>query len=279
MLQVPLLFSVLVAADLLGAVAGDDTSKSSQTTRKSSSSTWKDFRSGGKDAGTVSVSLQSQGSMSNAGTQADLDSVHPSLVRKDPKNGSTVSVSLQSQGAMSNAPSLSEAETAQPAAMNEEHRAGPDAVKSGSSQEIVSKDKAPRNVFEFDDDDAEDAALDELEALTIANAMLHKHSRRRRRRRIDCKWSPWTDGKCSKTCGMGTKTKTRKMAPKKAHGGKDCNGDPSKDEPCDVGDCPADPTPAPTPAATTTAAFATQMAATNAWVLLSLASATALSYC
>jgi len=232
---------ILGAARFLGTAASTDKAKDAEVESKPKTSTWKDLRSGAKDADAVSVSMQSHGAMSKTSAQAEPESTHPSLMRKDPNDATT----------------------------HEKH--------ADSSKEVVNKAKAQGSVFEFDDDDAEDAALDELEALTIANAMLHKHARRRRRRRIDCKWSPWVDGKCSKTCGMGTKTKTRKMAPKKAHGGKDCNGDPSKDDPCDVGDCPADPTPAPTPAMTTTAAFAKRMANSNILALVGLATGVVLT--
>ena len=55
---------------------------------------------------------------------------------------------------------------------------------------------------------------------------------------VDCQWSPWTLGQCSKTCGDGSMTKTRTQEISAANGGDECEGADSLDETCNVRDCP-----------------------------------------
>jgi len=91
----------------------------------------------------------------------------------------------------------------------------------------VTKDGKTTKVFDFDEEEEQnDVALDELEAMTIQAALAGKAPppppppppRRRRdpprRRRappppVNCEWGPWTEGECSKTCGGGKRTDTR----------------------------------------------------------------------
>ena len=55
---------------------------------------------------------------------------------------------------------------------------------------------------------------------------------------VDCQWSPWTLGECSKTCGDGSMTKTRTHEISAANGGDECEGPDSLDETCSVQNCP-----------------------------------------
>lgn len=84
--------------------------------------------------------------------------------------------------------------------------------------------------FDEDDDNAGEAALDELEAMTIEAALLKKHPPPPPAAR-DCKWSDWqNDGDCSQTCGGGWQPRKRTEKVKAAHGGKKCE--------CDIDDPP-----------------------------------------
>ena len=49
--------------------------------------------------------------------------------------------------------------------------------------------------------------------------------------KIDCEWSAWTIGQCSKSCGVGSKTKTRTKITVEAHGGS-CTGTATGTEVC-----------------------------------------------
>ena len=50
-----------------------------------------------------------------------------------------------------------------------------------------------------------------------------------------CMWNTWGSwSSCSKTCGSGTKTRTRT----RFHGGSDCPGSPSKSKSCNTDTCP-----------------------------------------
>ena len=56
---------------------------------------------------------------------------------------------------------------------------------------------------------------------------------------VDCKWSEfgsWSD--CSVTCGEGTKSATRKILHIALNGGRDCEGDSTRVNPCNLGECP-----------------------------------------
>ena len=55
---------------------------------------------------------------------------------------------------------------------------------------------------------------------------------------VDCKWNDWIPGTCSKTCGGGTKTKTRTEKVSAEHGGKNCDGPSSAEENCNIQKCP-----------------------------------------
>ena len=57
---------------------------------------------------------------------------------------------------------------------------------------------------------------------------------------VDCKWNAWNPGTCTKTCGGGTKTKTRTKKVSASHDGKDCEGPSSVEENCNVQKCPGD---------------------------------------
>merc|ERR1719210_1358543 len=54
---------------------------------------------------------------------------------------------------------------------------------------------------------------------------------------VDCVWSEWKIGKCSKQCGGGRRTNTREQKVLAAHGGKECSGPTKVDEPCNTQDC------------------------------------------
>ena len=58
---------------------------------------------------------------------------------------------------------------------------------------------------------------------------------------VDGQWSDYgAVSACSKTCGDGTKTKTRTCTnPAPQNGGKDCVGDATHTENCKVKDCPS----------------------------------------
>ena len=57
---------------------------------------------------------------------------------------------------------------------------------------------------------------------------------------VDCEWSNWTHGTCTKSCGNGTKIKTRTEKVEKKYGGKGCDGPRSVEEICNVKECPGD---------------------------------------
>lgn len=103
--------------------------------------------------------------------------------------------------------------------------------------------------------DEQDAALDELEAMTIQSSLAGKAPRppppRRRRapprrRRapppppppVNCEWGPWTKGECSKTCGGGKRTDTRVKTRTESNGGT-CDGESiAQNLECNDEDCP-----------------------------------------
>ena len=55
--------------------------------------------------------------------------------------------------------------------------------------------------------------------------------------KIDCEWGEWQIGDCSKTCGKGSRTRTRTKIVEEANGGK-CEGGSTMQEPCEEQDCP-----------------------------------------
>ena len=58
--------------------------------------------------------------------------------------------------------------------------------------------------------------------------------------KVDGIWALWASwGVCSKSCGDGTKEKTRTCTnPSPAHGGADCDGDPKEVGSCKLTECP-----------------------------------------
>ena len=55
---------------------------------------------------------------------------------------------------------------------------------------------------------------------------------------VHCVWNDWIQGKCSKSCGTGTRDKTRTEKILEAHGGRPCEGVASDVENCNVQECP-----------------------------------------
>jgi len=54
---------------------------------------------------------------------------------------------------------------------------------------------------------------------------------------VDCVWSEWTIGECSQTCGEGKRNNTRTKVLAQ-FGGKECEGEGSAVEDCDLPECP-----------------------------------------
>ena len=55
---------------------------------------------------------------------------------------------------------------------------------------------------------------------------------------IDCKWSDWELGKCSKTCGGGKRTSYRREEVTQSNGGKPCSGSTWETQDCNTQSCP-----------------------------------------
>ena len=55
--------------------------------------------------------------------------------------------------------------------------------------------------------------------------------------KIDCDWSSWEIGRCSRSCGGGDRRKTRIKKDKERNGGK-CNNENSQIESCNTDSCP-----------------------------------------
>ena len=54
---------------------------------------------------------------------------------------------------------------------------------------------------------------------------------------VECQWSLWSNGACSKSCGVGQRKRTRtKMVAEKFGGA--CNGQSIKYESCNIQPCP-----------------------------------------
>ena len=56
--------------------------------------------------------------------------------------------------------------------------------------------------------------------------------------KVDCQWSSWRYGKCSKSCGTGQRSRTRAKAVKEKFGGK-CEGPTFVYEDCLNKPCPS----------------------------------------
>ncbi len=54
---------------------------------------------------------------------------------------------------------------------------------------------------------------------------------------MECIWSKWENGECSKTCGGGNRTNTRVKIVEEMHDGI-CEGDPTVIEECNMQECP-----------------------------------------
>ena len=51
---------------------------------------------------------------------------------------------------------------------------------------------------------------------------------------VDCEWSEWKIGECSKQCGGGRRINKREQNVLAAHGGRECSGPTELDEPCNT---------------------------------------------
>ena len=55
---------------------------------------------------------------------------------------------------------------------------------------------------------------------------------------VNCQWGSWETGTCSKTCGGGTRRKSRSKTVTEQHGGR-CEGSSAMDENCNEQHCPS----------------------------------------
>ena len=56
---------------------------------------------------------------------------------------------------------------------------------------------------------------------------------------VPCEWDEWGEwGTCSKTCGGGLETRTRKIKQREAFGGAPCVGNTTESRPCAMNECP-----------------------------------------
>ena len=56
---------------------------------------------------------------------------------------------------------------------------------------------------------------------------------------VPCEWDDWGEwGTCSKTCGGGLETRTRKIKQREAFGGAPCTGNDTESRPCAMNECP-----------------------------------------
>lgn len=121
------------------------------------------------------------------------------------------------------------------------------------------KDEVKKPLHWEDNDLEDDVALDELEAMTIASALVKKAWGPPAA--ISCRWTPFSnEGVCSKSCGGGNQKQTRRKSPNAAHGGQGCTGPASQTVGCKTDPCPTTTTTTTTTAAMTTAAGALRMA-------------------
>ena len=55
---------------------------------------------------------------------------------------------------------------------------------------------------------------------------------------VDCKWSEWRFGNCSKECGGGIRTNIRSIEVHSLNGGEECKGESNITENCNNQPCP-----------------------------------------
>ena len=53
-------------------------------------------------------------------------------------------------------------------------------------------------------------------------------------------WGDWVKGECSKTCGSGTRTKTRTEKVPQSNNGSPCQGSSTDTENCNTKPCPGE---------------------------------------
>jgi len=222
------------------------------------------------------------------------DIVATPFVRKEPTKDTTVvhkeadqevslKVILDSKGEAEALESAQGEEVQPPKTEIKQGISAADQTKSSSSlasgATVASPPVQIDDRFPMDADGYEDAALDELEALTIEHALTSKHfsppppvrrRRFRRRRAIPCVWHSWSSGtaECSTTCGGGKIGQTRKVARNAAFGGAACKPPSRKKVKCSEKVCPT--TTTTTATTMTTAAGANRMVAVSAAPFLSL---------
>lgn len=124
----------------------------------------------------------------------------------------------------------------------------------------------------FSDEEEDDTALDELEAMTIARTLEKKHTPPwGPPAAVPCTWHEWeNDGSCSYTCGGRGKTgqkMSRGKNPAK-HGGVGCHGKTTKQVECAIEECPTTTTTTEEEATTTTAGGAPRMTDLSSLTLL-----------
>ena len=56
---------------------------------------------------------------------------------------------------------------------------------------------------------------------------------------VDCEWSEWHYGQCSKSCGIDTQFLQRGVQVRAQNGGKPCVGESTRTENCNYHACPA----------------------------------------
>jgi hypothetical protein len=124
----------------------------------------------------------------------------------------------------------------------------------------------------FSDEEEDDAALDELEAMTIARTFERKRSPPwGPPAAVPCTWQEWeNEGSCGVTCGgrgKDAQKQTRGSNPAK-HGGGGCQGKKSRQVECAIEECPTT-TITTEEEVTTTTGGALRMADLSTLVLLS----------
>ena len=55
---------------------------------------------------------------------------------------------------------------------------------------------------------------------------------------VDCQWSNWINGTCTKTCGGGNRTNVRTEEVPADHGGDECVGSSTAEDSCNTKPCP-----------------------------------------